>query len=356
LIDLRKNIKILISDPKTQEGVKVMLLYHVRFDLYNTGRKFEPRVPRTGMVGEDKQTPRISTSSSLEGALSGCPSGAARLHNSKMIQAGLLRVFVIDTEKLGITKILEPSELLDKGVWDAEITQEYWILEPVEVPEEDVLLIIVDSYRVEEVSLLQGPPETISGIKGLKLISPLLKEEGVTISLYNSLAADKLKTHLEEFYKVKEFQEVKDQEGVVKFIPTMGMSTHLLPRRIESILKSTERFEFNSLRLSFIFNNPFQIREIEKGVKSGVNVKLLMNPQLDVNQMTQIRLGLESNLDVHKYAREDIHWQTMHVIKKGMEQGLDMDDCINPEFGYGDVEDKIKEKKASLSRGESKLF
>lgn len=124
-------------------------LYHVSLNLNHPG-VFDLRVPESRMKDEDSVTPRICVSDSIEGCLTASAFGAHYLGESLMETDDLMKVFVIDTEKLGLTSsdVILPEELYQSGkVDDANLTNEHWILQSIVVPEEDQMVVKVTGFN-----------------------------------------------------------------------------------------------------------------------------------------------------------------------------------------------------------------
>jgi hypothetical protein len=126
-----------------------MILCHVSFDL-TANRRFNPRVPERRNGDEDGKTARICVSKTIEGALSATPEGGSELDYNLTINQNLIKLYIIDTEKLKIKKenIISSEDLyvLNKVI-DANWTEEYWILEDFEVPKEDTKIIYIKNYE-----------------------------------------------------------------------------------------------------------------------------------------------------------------------------------------------------------------
>lgn len=69
---------------------------------------------------------------------------------------------------------------------------------------------------------------------------------------------------------------------------------------------------------------PYQLEEIELGLKHGVEVSKYTNKAYLAIQMRQIRFGLEEQLDVSWYAGKKFDWFQMEEIRKGLESGVDV--------------------------------
>lgn len=127
-----------------------MILYHLSTNGTWHDGSFHPRIPNFILPGENNTIPRVCASDSIEGCLSSMPDGGANLVET--IEAGaVFRVFVIDTEKLGIHAVLTPTELYEKKlVPDIECASEYWILEGFQAPSSDSFLIDIHGFRNRE--------------------------------------------------------------------------------------------------------------------------------------------------------------------------------------------------------------
>lgn len=125
-----------------------MILYHISKDIFTHKGVFTPRIPYQVLDSENCEIPRICVSANLEGCLSSMPSGGTKIAEDGL-GIGLYKVFVIDTEKLGIYEIISPKELWeDRLVQDAELSDEYWITESFSVPEEDSYIMYLTNYDV----------------------------------------------------------------------------------------------------------------------------------------------------------------------------------------------------------------
>lgn len=127
------------------------IFYHVTNNMKHSG-VFTPKVPKsiysaqnkdTGIT-EDDQTKRVCVSTSIEGCLTSMPNAGFQLEEFLKETNGRLKIFKIDTQKIGITeKDIVNSEALYKSekVPDAELTDEHWITTSFEVNEEDSFVI-----------------------------------------------------------------------------------------------------------------------------------------------------------------------------------------------------------------------
>lgn len=127
-------------------------LYHVSLDLTHTG-VFTPRIPESRMDSEDDVTPRICVADSIEGCLTASPFGAHYLSESLLATDDCVKIFVIDTEKLGLTSsdVIPPDFLYQSGqVDDAYLSGEHWILHGFTVPPEDQSVVRITGLNDED--------------------------------------------------------------------------------------------------------------------------------------------------------------------------------------------------------------
>lgn len=133
-----------------------MILYHVSTDLEKDGL-FYPRRPNLTMENELYDMNRICVAPSIADCLTAIPNGGSRLDELNLEQAGIYKVFRIDTEKLAIPEsaILGWKELFENGwVPDAEWSEEHWILESFTVPDEDSFFIHLTEWEEESCDLI----------------------------------------------------------------------------------------------------------------------------------------------------------------------------------------------------------
>ncbi|MBQ8998707.1 MAG: hypothetical protein IJ086_08500 [Clostridium sp.] len=127
---------------------------HISSDL-SEDNYFYPRIPDTIREDENSEINRVCVAKTLEGALTAIPNGAGRLDTYLEHSSYYFKVFIIDTEKLGINKIMSSEELYKSDyVRDAEITGEHWILEPFEVPQEDIFYIRLNNWDENETDIV----------------------------------------------------------------------------------------------------------------------------------------------------------------------------------------------------------
>ena len=81
------------------------------------------------------------------------------------------------------------------------------------------------------------------------------------------------------------------------------------------------------------FDN-MQLEEIEKGLKSEVDISAYGNPRFMFLQMAEIRKGLENGVDVSIYADEKYDWLQMEEIRLGLESKLDVSIYANKNIDY----------------------
>jgi uncharacterized protein (DUF342 family) len=90
-----------------------------------------------------------------------------------------------------------------------------------------------------------------------------------------------------------------------------------------------------------------QLREIEEGIDSGLDVAIYAKKEYMAIQMRQIRLGLMQGLPVEKYANTDYDWFQMEEIRKGLEAGVDTSLYASPRIPY----DKMRQIRIGLEQG-----
>ena len=90
-----------------------------------------------------------------------------------------------------------------------------------------------------------------------------------------------------------------------------------------------------------------EVREIEAGLKSGVDVSAYMDKKFHSIQMRQIRIGLEQELDVSKYANPMFDWLQMEEIREGLQTGLDVSVYAKPEIPH----EKMRQLRLGLAEG-----
>lgn len=148
-------------------------LYHVSLDLNQTG-VFTPRVPDSRMKDEDSETPRFCVSDTLEGCLTASAFGSHYLDENLDENNGLLKVFVIDTEKMGLTSedVVSPEELYESGkVADANLTREHWILKELLISEEDQMIVKTTGFDDVTWKYILLPEELkqLTAVEGLRM-------------------------------------------------------------------------------------------------------------------------------------------------------------------------------------------
>lgn len=111
------------------------LFFHVSPDSFLDGHVFKPRVPKyiepydpTDKYFENSTTPRVCFSSTIEGCLNGIMVNMPRVNTMRET-----RMYVYIPEKpINQYKIKTTKDLIrDREVYDANVTGEIWVLEPV---------------------------------------------------------------------------------------------------------------------------------------------------------------------------------------------------------------------------------
>lgn len=90
-----------------------------------------------------------------------------------------------------------------------------------------------------------------------------------------------------------------------------------------------------------------QLEQVRLGMKSGVDTHVYLDPKYMPLQMQWIRLGLEANLDVSYYASPSFDWFQMEEIYKGLEAGIDVSKYASVEVTY----DRMRQIRKGLEAG-----
>lgn len=90
-----------------------------------------------------------------------------------------------------------------------------------------------------------------------------------------------------------------------------------------------------------------QIREIEEGRESGLDVSIYAKKEYMAIQMRQIRMGMMEGMPVEVYANTDFDWFQMEEIRKGLASGLNTGIYAKPEIPY----DKMRQVRKGLLKG-----
>lgn len=120
-------------------------LYHVSFQC-DIVDEFYPRIPENRHSIENSEIGRICLSSSIERCLSAVPNGGVNLENIFWEDgSSLIRVYEFDIKDLNLNNLVSPEYLYQKNlVVDAEINQEYWIVNQNLAPSKTYLIKLID--------------------------------------------------------------------------------------------------------------------------------------------------------------------------------------------------------------------
>ena len=88
-------------------------------------------------------------------------------------------------------------------------------------------------------------------------------------------------------------------------------------------LKANAETLYRSVAYQHKFNE-YQLDEIYKGYKNGVDAMVYVKAEYNYEQMQQIRYGLEIGLDVTKYSNPQFNSMQMRMIRLGMEEDIDV--------------------------------
>ena len=124
-----------------------MKLYHVSLDVGNIKKEFVPQIPESRMFGEDSEIPRICLSSSVSGCCSATIWGGSSFEDLfwECGQHVPIRVYEFDTNDIIAENLITPDYLYktDK-VRDAEINNEYWVINQTLKPIRTYLINVID--------------------------------------------------------------------------------------------------------------------------------------------------------------------------------------------------------------------
>lgn len=84
--------------------------------------------------------------------------------------------------------------------------------------------------------------------------------------------------------------------------------------------------------------NEYQLDEIYKGYKNGVDAMVYAKAEYNYEQMQQIRYGLEIGLDVTKYSNPQFNSMQMRIIRLGMEEDIDVSWYADIKYDFNQME------------------
>lgn len=93
--------------------------------------------------------------------------------------------------------------------------------------------------------------------------------------------------------------------------------------------------------------SPDQLKEIEEGIREGLNVALYADKDYLALQMREIRLGLQGNLPVERYAGKEFDWLQMQELRLGLQSGVDIGKYDDPAIPF----DVMKQIRRGLEQG-----
>lgn len=133
-----------------------MKLYHVCLAELAQGDTFYPRVPENRAVGEVSTTPRICLSDSISGCVSAVPWGGLQFDEMMIsipyaTESYPIKVYEFDSEDIEEGNLICPSTLYKEGlVPDAEINQEYWVVNQNLKPRKSYFISITEFIEESE--------------------------------------------------------------------------------------------------------------------------------------------------------------------------------------------------------------
>lgn len=162
-----------------------MKIYHLTTDLNHTGnfdlRHSEYEDERDYDKLKKASNGRICFSSNLHGCIGSMSSITTDVEDGA--EPVTLRVFELDTEVLNRGMLITPKELVESGVvWDAELHNEYWVLEQLFLPESSTFLITLNSLEFE---YIRQDPNPLS--PSTKVVTNLVLSDGEEVfELFNT--------------------------------------------------------------------------------------------------------------------------------------------------------------------------
>lgn len=111
-----------------------MKLYHISVNTETVQRRFAPRIPDLGRNTvniEDHAVPRVCFSETVDGCMSALPPCSRLLIDCKKAKFVL---YEIETDDYPESYFISNEEIVRQNlVYDANLTKEWWLLEPVEL-------------------------------------------------------------------------------------------------------------------------------------------------------------------------------------------------------------------------------
>lgn len=133
-----------------------MKLYHVCLPEESEGDLFYPRVPENRAVGEVSGNPRICLSDNISGCVSAVPWGGLQFDEMMIniphsTESYPIKVYEFDSEDIEEGNLIHPSTLYKESlVPDAEINQEYWVINQNLKPRNSYFITITEFIEESE--------------------------------------------------------------------------------------------------------------------------------------------------------------------------------------------------------------
>lgn len=127
------------------------MLYFIDIRFWEKIREFAPRVPKGRFLklDEDSKIKRVCLSDSIAGCLTGVSWGGYNLVNDPPFTTGdlivIARVYEFNKNEVCDGNLLKPNEVR-KYVPDAEVGNEYWVVNQSIYPEKSYIIILRDYY------------------------------------------------------------------------------------------------------------------------------------------------------------------------------------------------------------------
>lgn len=192
-------------------GDNALKLYHLSRNIIKQDY-FEPKIPKYSSKNESKEK-RICLSSSIEGAISSTfyqwfvvknnindNGGTISLNNEqqlKFMPYSEALVYEFDTRNMKAENIIEPHMLKNYNVYDAEVTNEYWIINETITPIRSYLIKLIQCNYLRNFKLLNDWLHEIHYISNLE---------------FNKIVCiDSYLSQIDKYYSYKKLNQEKDK-------------------------------------------------------------------------------------------------------------------------------------------------
>lgn len=153
-----------------------------------------------------------------------------------------------------------------------------------------------------------------------------------------------IRIHLEakkkgsDLVPIQNYIFVNDSDSKKAAIKSYDKDKTIILRRNMNKISNVQPAKVNTVenkkklsRLEEIFTKP-QIKQLQLGKKSGVDIKVYANPALSAEQMEVLRRALEENLNPRPYAHPDFSADAMKAYRIQQKYKTDIRAFINPKY------------------------